>query len=305
VNTSRQRGISVLVLVVACASVCSAEDRPSVVAPGAKLTKLEGSFEFTEGPTADAQGNVCFSDVRASRTYQWSPDGKVTLFRKETGNANGLAFDGKGNLLACEGDRGRVTSIDPQGKATVVADQYRGQRFNQPNDLWIDPQGGVYFSDPIYGRGQKTQDGENVYYVSPDRQRVVRVIDDMVRPNGLVGTPDGKMLYVSDHGAKRIYLYDIKPDGTLSHKRPFAPVGADGMKLDSEGNVYMAENGVLVYDSAGKHRETIEIPEQPTNLCFAGPNRRTLFITARPAIYTLQMRVAGANVKQHEARLQE
>jgi gluconolactonase len=273
-----------------------------VVAPGAKLTKIDGSFEFTEGPAADVQGHVYFSDVRASRTYRWSPNGKIALFRGDTGNANGLAFDKAGNLLACEGGRGRVVAIDPQGRVTAVADQYQGKPFNQPNDLWIDPQGGVYFSDPIYGRGQKTQDGEHVYYVSPDRKRVVRVIDDMVRPNGLVGTSDGKTLYVTDHGAKRTYVYVIEPDGSLSHKRLFAPVGADGMKLDSEGNVYMAEKGILVYDSAGKHRETIEVPEPPTNLCFAGPDHRTLFITARPAIYTLEMRVAGVNLEQQQVR---
>jgi gluconolactonase len=236
---------------------------------------------------------VCFSDIPASRTYKWSPDGKVALFREDTGGANGLAFDKAGNLLACEGGRGRVTSIGPQGKLTIVADRYHGKRFNQPNDLWIDPHGGVYFSDPLYGRGQKTQDGECVYYVGPNRTQVVRVIDDLVRPNGLVGTPDGKMLYVSDHGGKKIYLYRIEPDGKLSHKRLYAPVGADGMKIDSQGNVYMAENGILVYDSAGKHRETIAVPEEPANLCFAGKDGKTLFITARTSVYTIAMSVGG------------
>ena len=181
-----------------------------------------------------------------------------------------------------------MVAIDPQGGVTAVADRYQGKPFNQPNDLWIDPKGGVYFSDPIYGRAEKNQDGEHVYYVTPDRRKIVRVIDDMVRPNGLVGTPDGKLLYVTDEGAKRTYLYGIAADGRLSRPTPFfAPVGADGMKLDNEGNVYMAEHGILIYDSAGRHRETIDIPQQPTNLCFAGSDGRTLFITARPAIYTL------------------
>ena len=279
-------------------STAFAQSLPSVIAPGAKLIQIGDGYQFTEGPAADAQGNVCFSDIPASRTYRWSPDGKIKLVRRHTGNANGLAFDKTGNLLAREGGRGRVVSIDVQGRASVVADQYQGQPFNQPNDLWIDPRGGVYFTDPIYGPGEMRQNGEHVYYVAPDRKKVVRVIDDMVRPNGLVGTPGGKTLYVSDHGAKKIYLYDIEADGTLSHKRFFAPVGADGMKLDSEGNVYMAENGIVVYDSAGKFRERIEIPEEPTNFCFAGPDRRTLFITARPAIYTLRMHIAGETLKQ-------
>jgi gluconolactonase len=136
-----------------------------------------------------------------------------------------------------------------------------------------------------------------VYYVSSDRKRIVRVIDDMVRPNGLAGTPDGKMLYVSDHGAKQIYLYDINADGTLAHKRPFAPVGADGMKLDNEGNVLMAEKGIVVYTAAGKHLETIAVPEEPTNLSFAGADGHTLFITARTTAYTLSMRTAAARQK--------
>ena len=219
---------------------------------------------------------------------------------EHTGSANGLAFDKAGNLLACESGPGRVTSIDPQGRVTVVADQYHGKRFNQPNDLWIDLRGGVYFTDPIYGPAEMMQEGEYVYYVSPDRARVVRVIDDLVRPNGLVGTPDGKMLYMSDHGGKKIYLYDIRPDGTLSHKRFFAPVGADGMKLDSQGNVYMAENGIVVYDSAGKYRETIAVPEQPTNLCFAGKDRKTLFITARTTVYTLALAQSGGRMNKEE-----
>lgn len=286
---------STLLVVLSTTAAASEQSRSSVVASGAELTKVGNGYEFTEGPTADAKGNVCFSDVRASRTYRWSPDGKITLMRKDTGNANGLAFDRAGDLLACEGGRGRVVSLNPEGRITVIADQYGGKPFNQPNDVWIAPKGGVYFTDPIYGRAEKQQDGEHVYYVAPDRKKVIRVIDDMVRPNGLIGTPDGKQLYVSDHGAKRIYRYDIEADGTLSHKHFFAPVGADGMKLDSEGNVYMAEKGIVVYDSAGKHIETIKVPEQPTNLCFAGPAGRTLFITARSAVYTLRMRVADAN----------
>ena len=265
----------------------------SVVAPGAKLVELAHGFQFTEGPAADAEGNVFFSDLAASRTYKWSADGQLSTFRENTGHANGLAFDKDGNLLACEGEDGRLESVDPHGQVTILADQYNGKRFNQPNDLWIDPKGGVYFSDPIFGRGRKAQDGEHVYYVTPDRKNVIRVIDDMVRPNGLVGTPDGKVLYATDWGDRKTYKYDIAADGTLSNKRFFAPVGADGMKIDSEGNVYMAERGIVVYDPAGNRIGEIDVPTQPTNLCFAGKDRQTLFITARSAIYSIRMRVKG------------
>lgn len=302
IRAGRRSLLCTLVTLVAGASPAVGQSGPSVVAPGAKLVKIGDGYEFTEGPTADAGGGVYFSDVRVNRIYRWTPDGNVTLFRKDTGNANGLALDRAGNLLACEGGRGRVVAIDPQGRVSVVADQYQGRAFNQPNDLWIDPKGGVYFSDPIYGQAERRQDGEHVYYVSLDRRRVARVIDDLVRPNGLVGTPDGRTLYVSDHGARKIYAYTIEPDGSLSHKRLFAPVGADGMTLDNEGNLYMAERGIVVYDPTGKHLETIEVPERPTNVCFAGTDGHTLFITARPAIYTLRMHVAGAHAEPSRAR---
>lgn len=285
----------VLPLLLATAAWAAFGQSPaSLVEPSATLQKLGDGFEFTEGPAVDAQGNLFFSDVRAARMYRRSPDGKIAAAREDTGNANGLAFDKAGNLLACEGGRGRVVSIDPHGRVSVVADRYREKPFNQPNDLWIDPRGGVYFSDPIYGRGKRSQDGEHVYYVSPDRGRVVRVIDDMLRPNGLVGTADGKTLYVTDHGAKKTYRYDVAADGTLQGKRLFAPLGADGMKLDAEGNLYMAERGIVVYDASGKWRETIDVPHEPTNLCFGGPDGRMLFITARSAVYSIRLRAGAA-----------
>jgi len=266
---------------------------PALIAPGATLQELAGGLQFGEGPAADAEGNVFLSDIPASRTLKWSVDGKLSTFRTDTGNANGQFFDKDGNLIVCEGGRGRLVSVDRQGHVTVVVDQFQGKRFNQPNDLWIDPKGGIYFSDPIYGRGVRAQEGEYVYYLNPDRQRIIRVITDFARPNGLVGTPDGKVLYASDHGAKKIYAYDINADGSLSNKRFFAPVAADGMTLDNEGNLYLCEDAVLIYEPSGKKIGTIEVPEQPTNVCFGGPDAQTLFITTRPALFSLKMAIGG------------
>jgi len=265
----------------------------SIVAPGAKLVEVRKGFKFTEGPVADAAGEVYFSDVHANRTYKWSPEGDVKLFRENTGSANGLAIDLAGNLIVCESGNGRITSTNAKGEVTVVADKYDGKRFNQPNDLWIDPNGGVYFSDPIYGRVENAQHGEYVYYISPDRKKVTRVIDDMVRPNGLVGTPDGRMLYVADHGAGKTYRYTVNADGTLRDKTLFASNGSDGMTLDAAGNVYLTTDAVLVYDPSGRQIARIEVPQQPTNLCFAGRDGKTLFITARTGIYSIQMKVSG------------
>lgn len=283
------------VVVVAGSSVEAA----SVVAPGAKVEKLAGGFSFTEGPAADAKGNIFFSDIPNNRIHKWSLNGTLSTFRENSGGSNGLFFDKKGNLLACEGGGRRLVSIDPQGKVTVLADKYQNKRFNSLNDLWIDTKGGIYFTDPRYGnRDGMAQDGEHVYYLSPDRKKLIRVIDDMVRPNGVIGTPDGKLLYVADHGGKKTFVYTINKDGTLSNKKLFAPEGSDGMTIDNEGNIYLTTRVVAVYNKNGEKIETIEIPEGPANVSFGGPDKRTLFITARTSLYSVRMRVKAAEQEQ-------
>jgi len=266
----------------------------SVVATGATLTNRASGLHFTEGPAADAAGNVFFSDIPFDTIYQWSTAGQLSVFHTNSGGANGLAFDAAGNLLACEGDNGRITSITPQGSVSVLVSNYAGLRFNEPNDLWIDPAGGVYFSDPVYFGHAVVQGGEYVYYLAPDRATTSRVVTDMVRPNGLVGTPDGKTLYIADWGATNVFRYDINANGTLTNKTLFARVKCDGMTLDAEGNLYLCESAVLVYDSAGNPVEQIAVPERPTNLEFGGSDRKTLFITTDAgSLYSLRMRVQG------------
>ncbi len=265
-----------------------------LVAPGAEVEKLAGGFAFTEGPACDAEGNVYFSDIPNSRIHKWSVDGKLSTFRENSGRANGLYFDRRGNLLACEGGNRRLTSIAPDGRVTVLADRFDGKRFNSPNDLWIDPQGGVYFTDPRYGPMDGLElDGFHVYYLAPDRKQLVRVIDDLVKPNGVVGTKDGKRLYVADAGDGKTYVYRIRPDGSLTDRRPIAPVGSDGMTLDERGNLYLTRGVVHVYSPGGEKLAEIEVPEAPANVCFGGKDRRTLFITARRGLYRLRMNVAG------------
>jgi len=279
----------------------------SLVAEGAKVEKLATGFKFTEGPAADPKGNVFFTDIPNNRIHKWSLDGKLSTFRENSGGANGLFFDKNGNLLVCEGGRRRLVSIDVQGKVTVLADKYDNKRLNSPNDLWLDPKGGIYFTDPRYGRyDDLEQDGEHVYYLPPDRKKLIRVIDDMVKPNGIIGTPDGKTLYVTDHGDDKTFVYTINADGTLSNKRLFAPESSDGMTIDSKGNVYLTSmpsrtlssydtttNPVSVYNSAGKKFEIIEIPQRPANVCFGGRDKKTLFITAQTSLYSVRMQVKG------------
>jgi len=254
--------------------------------PGAGMEELADGLQFTEGPAADAAGNIYFTDVPNNRIYKWSTEGELSTFMENSGGANGLFFDKDGNLIACQSGTGKVVSIAPDGTVTVLAAEYDGKPFNSPNDLWPDRKGGVYFSDPRYGsRDNLPQDGEHVYYIRPDRT-VIRVIDDMVRPNGLIGTPDGKKLYVADAGANRTYVYTINDDGTLTDKKLFVEQGSDGVTLDAAGNVYLTGRGINVYNPAGERIRTIEPAQRPSNLTF-GKDQQTLFITARTSFYKL------------------
>ena len=295
-------GLTAILLAAAVTGYCG--ERQSVVAPGAQVIKLAGGFSFTEGPASDTAGNIFFTDIPNNRIHKWSLDGKLTIFRKNSGGANGLFFDKSGNLLACEGGGRRLVSINPQGKVEVLAEEYRGKQFNSLNDLWIDPKGGIYFTDPRYGpRDDMQQGGEHVYYLSPGRNKLIRVIDDMVRPNGVIGTPDGKILYVTDHGGGKTFAYTINKDGTLTNKKLFAPEGSDGMTIDNQGNVYLTRGGVSVYNKNGEKVEVIKVPEGPANVCFGGKDKSTLFITARTSLYSVRMRVSGAEQQQSVTEL--
>ena len=264
-----------------------------LVAAGAEVEKLAGDFGFTEGPAGDAEGNVFFSDIPNSRIHRWSADGELSTFRENTGRANGLYFDREGNLAVCESGNRRITSIAANGAVTVLADSYDGKKLNSPNDLWVDPRGGVYFTDPRYGDKEGVeQDGFHVYYIRPDRS-IVRVIDNLVTPNGVLGTKDGKLLYVADAGGDKTYVYRIQDDGSLTDRKQIAPEGSDGMALDERGNLYLTDAGVHVYSPEGERIATITVPEQPSNVTFAGKDGKTLFITARTGFYSLRMNVSG------------
>lgn len=268
----------------------------SLVAPGGKVQKLADGFAFTEGPAADADGNVYFSDVRNSRIHRWSTDGELSTHREDTGRANGLFFTKDGNLLACEGGARRVTLQNLKtGKLSVLADEYQGKKLNSPNDLWIDSEGGIYFTDPRYGSMEGLElDGFHVFYIPADRSQPLQlVLDDLVKPNGIIGTADGKQLYVTDPGDKKTYVYDIKGPGKLANKKLFCENGSDGMTLDEQGNLYLTSGAVVIYNPDGKLIEEIEFPEAPANVTFGGKDDKTLFVTARTGFYSIPMQVTG------------
>jgi gluconolactonase len=287
------------VVALLLAPVAAARESP--VEPGAKVEKLAGGFKFTEGPTADAAGNVYFTDQPNDRILKWSTDGKLTTFMEPCGRSNGLCFDKDGRLWACADEKNELWRIDVATKErTVVVKEYNGKLLNGPNDIWVRPDGGAYFTDPYYKRdywkrGPKEQDSQGVYYVAPDG-KLSRVDADFKQSNGLVGTPDGKTLYVADIGAGKTVAYDIQPDGSLKNRRPFCDMGSDGMTLDDEGNVYLTGRGVTIFDKSGKKVANIAIPERWTaNVCFGGSDMRTLFVTAGEGLYAIRMRTKGAS----------
>ncbi len=285
-----------------------------VSAPGAKVEKLSGEFQFTEGATCDADGNVFFTDQPNDRIMKWSEDGKLSEFMKPSNRSNGMMFDTKGNLCSCADEKNELWLISPTKQVTVLVKAYKGKLLNAPNDVWIRPDGGLYFTDPWYERdwwkrGPQEQEVEGVYFLAPEAKsatkpsagsspQLTRVIDDLKTPNGITGTPDGKTLYVSDLAAQRTYAYDIRSDGSLANKRLFCEMGSDGMTLDNEGNVYLTGKGVTVFDKHGKRIEQIDVPEAwSANVCFGGKDRQTLFITASKGLYAVKMRVKGVNTK--------
>jgi gluconolactonase len=274
----------------------------SVVAPGARVEKLAGGFDFTEGPTCDAKGNLFFTDQPNDRILKWSVQGGLSTFLQPAGRANGMCFDPKGSLIACADEKNALWSIAPDGEVTVLVGEYGGKLLNGPNDVWVRPDGALYFTDPFYERTWWThdsmpQDGQHVYFLSADRRRLVRVADDLGKPNGIIGTPDGKTLYVADIGAGKTYRYDIAPDGSLAGRTLAVEQGSDGMTLDSEGNLYLTGDGVLVFDQGGRQIDRIQVPDEQwtANVSFGGKDRQTLFITASTGLYAIRMRVKGAN----------
>ncbi len=270
-----------------------------IIAKGAKLKLISNQFSFTEGPAADKKGNVFFTDQPNNRIWEYSVDGKLSVFMDSCGRSNGTYFDRKGNLLTCADQKDQLWSIGPDKKVTVLVNNFEGHRLNGPNDLWIDPKGGIYFTDPYYQRPywkrtKKDIQQERVYYLTPDKKHVIIVCSDLVKPNGIIGTPDGKKLYVADIGDSKTYSYAINPDGTLSDKTLFAKMGSDGMTIDNKGNIYITGNGVTVFDKTGRQIAHIPIDQKWTaNITFGGRNRHTLFITASHGLYSLVMKVKG------------
>jgi gluconolactonase len=288
--------------------VPAAED-DALIPKGAKWEKLWGEGEFTEGPAYGPDGCVYFSDI-GNRIMKYDPaTGKTTEYRNPSGRANGLDFDKEGRLLAAEGaNKGgnrRVTRTEKDGKITVLADKWNGKKLNSPNDLITDAKGRVYFTDPRYvGDEPREIDIEAVYRIDPDG-KVTQLITDVEKPNGIIISPDMKTLYVADSnpkGKQQLVAFPLKDDGSVGAKKVLHDFGKergiDGMSVDVKGNIWgMAgsgdKGGLYVFSPAGKQLAFVPTPETPSNCCFGGKDKKTLYVTAGKSLYRMPVNVEG------------
>ena len=267
-----------------------------------KVEKIAEGFQFTEGPVWNSDGYLLFSDIPADTVYKHQEITEVYL--KPSGHSNGLALDKQGRLLLCEHDR-RLTRHEKDGSKTVLAESYEGKRLNSPNDLAVKADGSIYFTDPPYGLPNRTEgkelDFSGVYRL--ETGGTLTLLDDGIPlPNGLAFSPDEKTLYVADTSSAKVYAYDVTPSG-LENKRVFSklgevdgPGGADGMKVDMDGNLFCTgPGGIHVIDPEGIRIGVIECPEVPANIAWGDDDYKTLYITARTGLYRLKALTGGTS----------
>jgi gluconolactonase len=264
--------------------------------------RLATGFTFTEGPVWHPDGFFYFVDLRVNRLHKIVPGQAPELVRENTGEGNGTTFDLQGRLIMCEGGNRRLTRMDPDGRVEVLVDRYEGKRFNRPNDVVCKSDGSIFFTDPglRLPMAERELPNAGVYRLAPDG--TLSLVADCEYPNGLAFSPDERILYVANsRWAAYIHALELNDDGTLRRRRIFADMSSDepdgvpdGMKVDVEGNVYCTgPGGVWVFNSDGSQLGQIRLPEIPANLAFGGPDRQTLFFTARTSIYSMRVKVPG------------
>jgi gluconolactonase len=280
-----------------------------IVPEGAKVERLGTGFQFTEGPVWNVKGGyLLFSDIPANRIKKWTPKDGISDFRFPSGKSNGLTFDRRGRLIACEHANRRVSRTEEDGTIVTIASHYKGKKLNSPNDVVVKSDGSVYFTDPPYGLNPTFGTFEEqeltfygVYRVSPNGDNLSLLIDDSV-PNGLAFSPDESLLYVADTEMNHIRVFNVNDNGKTTNGRIFAeisgePLAPDGMKVDSEGNVYVTgKGGIWVLNLEGRRLGIITVPELPANLCWGDREWKTLYITARTSIYRVHLNIAGIPV---------
>lgn len=304
--------VSALLLVLGTghAANATAADLGDLV--GGDVVKVSGDYKFTEGPAWHPDGYLLFSDIPNNRIVRVNTGGSSSDWVTDSGGANGLMCNQNGDVYAAQGDAARVGLFRATNDGTgefvkVLAGKYDGKPFNRPNDLALDRQGGLYFTDPNYGRDEAEQPVEGVYYLSPSGE-VSRVVDNLPRPNGVLVAEEGQALLVANINERQIMRYEIEAPGKLSPGKAIFTGdqdtdgnGPDGMTLDEQGNIYATYKSLVVLTPQGKLIGRIDVPEKPANCAFGGDDNRTLYITARTSLYSLPMKIAGVPVVQTES----
>ncbi len=250
-------------------------------------------FQFTEGPVWTVKGELIFSDIPADTNYR--ADKSVAF--KPSGKSNGMTLDGEGRIIRCEHGNRRVVRIGADNSITVLADAYEGKKLNSPNDaVWHRDTGIIYFTDPPYGLEGREQEQpvQGIYAIHPDG-RLARIADDFIKPNGIALSPDGTRLYVADTEGNHIRAFTLSKDGAAAGGSVLCKIiTPDGIRVDTEGRIWATSSrGVVVFDAAGNELETIEFPQIPANCGFGGPDGKTLYTTARTAVYSVKTKATG------------
>jgi gluconolactonase len=280
---------------------------PDVHHPGrtalATVEQLGTGFLFTEGPLWHPGGRfLLFSDVPGDHIRRWSAADGITTFRRPSDMANGLAWDREGRLIACEHATSRVTRTETDGRRTPLATHYHGKELNSPNDVVVRSDGGIYFTDPPYGRARywgreraRELDIQGVYRVGAGPRAPERLVDDFDRPNGLCFSLDEERLFVNDTARQHIRVFDVTATGGLRNGRLWAetrgegPGAPDGMKLDAEGRVYCCgPGGIHVFGPEGRLLEVLALPEPVANFAWGDEDHRSLFVTASTSLYRVR-----------------
>lgn len=270
------------------------------------MQRLHTGSMWAEGPAWNGVGRfMVWSDIPNNLQYRWiADDNRVTVFRNPSGYSNGNTFDREGRQLACEHAGRRVARYEVNGTITTVAERFEGKRLNSPNDVVVHPaDGSIWFTDPTYGIGGNyegsqapSETKQAVYRVDGQSGAITKVTEEVNQPNGLAFSPDQKRLYVGDTGAGETLVFDVDGRG-LRNRKQFSKVVADGLRCDADGNVWCgARPGVQVVAPDGVTIGTIRLPEQCANVCFGGPKRNRLFMTASQSLYAVYVGVSGAGI---------
>jgi sugar lactone lactonase YvrE len=263
-----------------------------------QITTVASGYRFTEGPAWSREGFLLFSDVPNNRIIKLAPGKGGAIFRENTNGANGNVFDLLGRLYTCESRTRRVIRTLKNGDVEVLAEKWEGKRLNAPNDIVVRRDGHIYFTDPAFGEQADTRelDFYGVYHIDP-KGHMSLIAKPAGRPNGITLTANGRILYVANSDEHNVRAYDVDHKGDVSGER-LAISGIDGVpdgiRTDVNGNVYVAANGVAIYNSRGKLVSTIPMPETPANCAFGDPDLQTLYVTARTSVYRVRLNVKGA-----------